>query len=108
MSGANSHLLLLSLLTPQLALLEVVMAGDPTALQVDHEDVPQEGHHVPLLALRVEVEAEPGEAGDDGVQLGLDDGQQNEESQLATPQQNQWTQILNRMIIIISIIVCSS
>ena len=108
MSGANSHLLLLSLLTPQLALLEVVMAGDPTALQVDHDDVPQEGHHVPLLALRVEVEAEPCKAGDDGVQLGLDDGQQDEESQLATPQQNQWTQILNRKIIIISIIVCSS
>ena len=107
-SPANSHLLGLSLAAPEVALLEVVMSGHTTALQVDHDDVPQEGHHVPLLALRVEVEAEPGEAGDDGVQLGLDDGQQDEESQLATPQQNQWTQILNRMIIIISIIVCSS
>lgn len=84
------------------------MAGDPAALQVDHEDVPEEGHHVPLLALRVKVEAEPGEAGDDGVQLGFDEGQQDQECQLAAPEQNQWTQILNRMIIIISILVCST
>ena len=76
----------MSLLAPEVALLEVLVAGDPAALQVDHEDVPEEGHHVPLLALRVEVEADPGEAGDDGVQLGLNDGQQDQESQLAAPQ----------------------
>ena len=62
------------------------MAGDPAALQVDHDDVPQERHHVALLALRVEVEADPGEAGHDGVELGLDDGQQDQECKLAAPQ----------------------
>ena len=62
------------------------MAGDPAALQVDHDDVPQERHHVALLALRVEVEADPGETGGDGVQLGLDDGQQDEKCKLAAPQ----------------------
>ena len=82
----GSHLVLLSLLTPEVALLEVLVARDPTALQVDHDDVPQERHHVALLALRVEVEADPGEAGHDGVELGLDDGQQDEECQLAAPE----------------------
>ena len=62
------------------------MAGDPTALQVDHDDVPQERHHVALLALRVEVETDPSEAGRDGVELGLDDWQQDEECQLAAPE----------------------
>ena len=82
----GSHLVLLSLLTPEVALLEVLVAGNPTALQVDHDDVPQERHHVALLALRVEVETDPGEAGRDGVELGLDDGQQDQECQLAAPQ----------------------
>ena len=62
------------------------MSGDPAALQVDHDDVPEEGHHVPLLGLRVEVEADPGEAGHDGVELGLDDWQQDQECQLAAPE----------------------
>ena len=84
--AANSHLLLFSLSTPEVALLEVLVAGDPAALQVDHDDVPEEGHHVPLLGLRVEVEADPGEAGRDAVELGLDDGQQDEERQLAAPE----------------------
>ena len=58
------------------------MTGDSAALEVDHHQVPQERHHIHLLLLRVEVEAEPGQAGEDGVELVLDDGEEDGEGEL--------------------------
>ena len=65
------------------------MAGHTAALQVNHDKVPQERHHVPLLLLRVEIETVPGQARDDGVQLVLDDGEEDQESELRAPDQDQ-------------------
>ena len=72
------------------------MTGHPATLQLDHHQVPQERHNIHVLLLRVEVETVPGEAGDDAVELVLDDGKEDEEGELGAPEKDQRGQILKR------------
>ena len=89
----------MSLLAPDLALLEVLVVEDSAALQVNHQNVPEEGQNIPLLTFGVQVQAETGQAGNNPVQLGLDDGEEDEEGELRAPEKNQGTEILNRVVI---------
>ena len=85
-----------------MSVLEVLVTGHPAALQLDHHEVPEESQDVHVLLLRVVVETVTGEAGDDAVQLILDDGKKDEEGKLGTPDQDQGREILNKRDLSIS------
>lgn len=70
--AANYHLQLVLGRAPLLALLKVLVTVDAAALEVDHHDVPHEGHEVgvlllPVAGLLVQLEAHGGESGQPGV-----------------------------------------
>ena len=102
--AANYHLQLVPGRAPVRTLLKVLITVDAAALKMHHHDVPEEGQEVGVLLLTalllnvagllVQLEAEGGQSGQPGVQRPPQHRQHDQKSQLRTPDDDNWGEIL--------------